>query len=116
MKKIILITFCFLFTTTFFSQIVISQFSAPNHNSSPESGSSNFLAQSFTSTIKGQITKISFVSNSNFNGEIRIYSGDGTTGTLLYSQSITVTDTWNNSSDFSFFEVTLSTPVDITNI
>tara|TARA_R110002051_G_scaffold128399_3_gene202120 strand:+ start:213 stop:4445 length:4233 start_codon:yes stop_codon:yes gene_type:complete len=114
MKKAIFIIYCLLFTTIINSQIIIEQNTVNNVNSSPQN-STNFVGQSFKATIDGVISKISFVPNGTYSADLKVYSGNGNSGTLLHTQSISVTDLFNTTSDFSFFDVTLSSNITITN-
>lgn len=88
-----------------------------SNNDSVATGESlNFSpGQSFTATQSGTITTIRIAANSTATDTLKIYSGAGTGGTELHSQSVTLTDTVvSGLNDYSLSSITLSTPVNIT--
>jgi hypothetical protein len=74
------------------------------------------LGQSFTATKTGAISAIKLVTGDSYtNKTLTIYQGEGTSGTVLFTQSgINFADTYTDINTFTYTTVTLSTPVPIT--
>jgi alpha-tubulin suppressor-like RCC1 family protein len=83
-------------------------------NSSTTSGAS--IGQSFTAGLTGTLSKFSFgyngVSGNNFplSCTVSIFNGTGNTGTLLGTQSFTLT----SATTYGEFEVSISTTINVT--
>jgi len=80
----------------------------------PAQWSANFAWQSFTAGMDGTLSSISvnlrspYSDESNCTALVRIYSGEGTVGAILYSQSIMLSGGW------SWVPISLSTPLTVT--
>ena len=74
----------------------------------------NFVGQSFTATVSGNVTQIRVIPAGNYVTTLRFYNGTGTgvfnaAGTPLYSQAANLT-----SSNPAFQTLTLTTPLPVT--
>ncbi len=100
MKKII---FFFLvhFSVFTYSQTLI------NNDNVTTNISAGTIGNSFTATIKGSMTELKVCPDSNRNTTLQIYSGVGIGGTLLYSQSATLTDLYQSSSLYSYQTISI---------
>lgn len=76
-------------------------------------GSPN-MGQSFTATVSGYIVNIQVVNNDVASTNLRIYAGEGNGGTLLHTQEVDLTDTYTNTTTFTFQTIVLDKTVGIT--
>jgi len=111
-KKLVTLLICIASLNTFAQEVIIENdnvtgvywpFSRPS------------IGQTFTATANGKITKIQIVSNSATTTTLTIYNGISRTDPVLSTQSVNLTNTYTDNSNYSYTTIVLDTPVPIVN-
>ena len=89
-----------------FSAFTYSQTLINNDNVATNISGVN-LGNSFTATINGSMTELKVSPINNTSTVLQIYSGVGTGGTLLYSQSVTLTDLFLTVGNYSYQTISI---------
>lgn len=91
------------------AEVVISQ-----TDGTDRLGGSLPLGQSFFASKTGLLKSIDLAGTGNFVANLRVYSGNGTGGTVLHEQTFTVPQTHTSGSSYTFTTLVLDEDVPIT--
>ncbi|MCL7753651.1 LamG-like jellyroll fold domain-containing protein [Polaribacter sp. Z022] len=108
MKKIILLITFFFNIGLIFSQVNVTNDNVAATYLGTQTG------QSFETSVDGTIISIGVTNNLACNCTLKIYAGATISGTELVSQSVTLIDNYTSSSDYSYQDLILNTPLAVT--